>query len=154
MTQASGREEEHRAGMGRSGGMSGWMKKKGCASLGYLLQVALWYSQLKKGCRTQILVRSNSIFNFPLTNPFLRWSQCLKTSAAEACLLKGRDAPYLNDVEDHILVETVEDALGHPVVAPGSMNQKQLLQVGKLKRDSDKVQSSLSLRSERHGLSL
>lgn len=43
-------------------------------------------------------------------------------SSVEACFLKGRDAPYLNDVEDHILVETVEDTLGHPVVAPGSVN--------------------------------
>lgn len=34
----------------------------------------------------------------------------------------GKGCPYLNDVEDHILVEAVEDALGHPVVAPGSMN--------------------------------
>lgn len=56
----------------------------------------------------------------------------------------GRDAPapYLDDVEDHILVETVQDTLGHPVVAPGSVDQKQLLQVGKLKRSSGKFRAA------------
>lgn len=39
---------------------------------------------------------------------------------------------YLDDVEDDVLVETVEDALGDPVVAPRSVDQQQLLQVGEL----------------------
>lgn len=34
---------------------------------------------------------------------------------------------HLNNVENHILVEAVQDALGHPVVAPGTMDQQELL---------------------------
>jgi hypothetical protein len=53
---------------------------------------------------------------------------------------KSTPLPYLDDIEDHVLVEAVQDALGHPVVAPSPMNQEQLLQVGKLTRESNKVQ--------------
>lgn len=41
---------------------------------------------------------------------------------------------HLNDVEDHVLVEAVQDALGDATVAPGAMNQQELLQVGKLRK--------------------
>lgn len=34
---------------------------------------------------------------------------------------------YLDNVENHILVEAVQYALGHPVVAPGTVNQQELL---------------------------
>lgn len=44
---------------------------------------------------------------------------------------------YLNNVEDHVLVEAVQYALGHPIVAPGAVNQQELLQVGKLKKESN-----------------
>ena len=39
---------------------------------------------------------------------------------------------YFNDVEDNILVEAVEDALGYTVVIPGSMDEQQILQVFEL----------------------
>lgn len=39
---------------------------------------------------------------------------------------------YLNDVKDNILVEAVQDALGHTVVVPGSVDEQQILQVFKL----------------------
>lgn len=50
-------------------------------------------------------------------------------------LKEGASRAHLNDVEYHVLVETVQDALGHPVVAPGTVNQQELLQVGKLKKE-------------------
>ena len=50
-------------------------------------------------------------------------------------LKEGASPAHLNDVEHHVLVETVQDALGHPVVAPGTVNQQELLQVGKLKKE-------------------
>lgn len=40
---------------------------------------------------------------------------------------------YFNDVEDDVLVEAVEDALGHTVIVPGSVDQQQILQVFKLR---------------------
>lgn len=40
---------------------------------------------------------------------------------------------YFNDVEDNVLVEAVEDALGHTVVVPGSVDQQQILQVFELR---------------------
>lgn len=39
---------------------------------------------------------------------------------------------YLYYVEDHILVETVEDALCDAVIAPRPVDQQKLLQVGEL----------------------
>lgn len=39
---------------------------------------------------------------------------------------------YFNDVEDDVLVEAVEDALGHTVVVPGSVDEQQILKVFKL----------------------
>lgn len=41
---------------------------------------------------------------------------------------------YLDNVEDHILIETVEDALGDAVVAPRPVDQKEFLQIGELRR--------------------
>lgn len=59
-----------------------------------------------------------------------------KVPLIRALLLKeGASRAHLNDVEYHVLVETVQDALGHPVVAPGTVNQQELLQVGKLKKE-------------------
>lgn len=40
---------------------------------------------------------------------------------------------YLYDVEDHVLVETVEDALCDAVVAPRPMDQQELLKIGELR---------------------
>lgn len=39
---------------------------------------------------------------------------------------------YFNDVEDNVLVEAVQDTLGHTVVIPGSMDEQQILQVFEL----------------------
>jgi len=39
---------------------------------------------------------------------------------------------YLDDVQDNVLVEAVQDALGHTVVAPRSVHQQQITQVFKL----------------------
>lgn len=39
---------------------------------------------------------------------------------------------YLDDVEDNVLVEAVQDTLGHTVVIPGSMDEQQILQVFEL----------------------
>ena len=43
-------------------------------------------------------------------------------------LKEGASPAHLNDVEHHVLVETVQDALGHPVVAPGTVNQQEGLE--------------------------
>lgn len=36
---------------------------------------------------------------------------------------------YLNDVEDDVLVEAVQDTLGHTVVIPRSVDEEEILQV-------------------------
>lgn len=47
---------------------------------------------------------------------------------------------HLNDVQDDVLVEAVQDALGHAVVVPGSVDQQQILQVFELRgRRDDKT---------------
>lgn len=61
-------------------------------------------------------------------------------------LKEGASPAHLNDVEHHVLVETVQDALGHPVVAPGTVNQQELLQVGKLKKERKRVWNVLQRR--------
>lgn len=40
---------------------------------------------------------------------------------------------YLNDVENNVLVETVQDALGDTIVVPGSVDKQQILQVFELR---------------------
>jgi len=39
---------------------------------------------------------------------------------------------YLYDVEHNVLVEAVQDTLGHAVVVPGAVHQQQILQVFEL----------------------
>lgn len=63
-------------------------------------------------------------------------------------LKEGASRAHLNDVEHHVLVETVQDALGHPVVAPGTVNQQELLQVGKLKKERKRVWNALRRRRQ------
>lgn len=53
------------------------------------------------------------------------------------CPLGSAAAAHLDDVENHVLVEAVQDALGHSVVAPGAVDQQQLLQEGKLEKGGD-----------------
>lgn len=60
---------------------------------------------------------------------------------------------HLDNVEDHVLIETVQDALGHPIVAPGAVDQQQLLQVGKLRGENGKVQERPSFRNKSHKMS-
>lgn len=55
---------------------------------------------------------------------------------------------YLNDVEDDILVEAVQDTLGHAVVIPGSVDQQQILQVFELRR-SKGIKTPKSERTEK-----
>lgn len=40
---------------------------------------------------------------------------------------------YLNNIQNHIFVEAVQYAFGNSIVTPSTMDQQQLLQVGKLK---------------------
>lgn len=63
-------------------------------------------------------------------------------------LKEGASRAHLNDVEHHVLVETVQDTLGHPVVAPGTVNQQELLQVGKLKKERKRVWNVLRRRRQ------
>ena len=63
-------------------------------------------------------------------------------------LKEGASRAHLNDVEYHVLVETVQDALGHPVVAPSTVNQQELLQVGKLKKERKWVWNVLRRRRQ------
>lgn len=58
------------------------------------------------------------------------------------CTEAGLRQAHLDDVEDHVLVEAIQDALGHAVVAPGAVDQQQLLQVGKLQAARSTVQES------------
>lgn len=46
--------------------------------------------------------------------------------------LSALRAPYLDDVEDNVLVEAVQDTLGYAVVIPGSVDKQQILQVFEL----------------------
>lgn len=40
---------------------------------------------------------------------------------------------YLNNIEDYILVEAVQNALGDSIVVPGTMDHQQILQILELK---------------------
>lgn len=40
---------------------------------------------------------------------------------------------YLNNIEDYVLVEAVQDALGDSVIVPGTVNHQQILQILELK---------------------
>lgn len=62
------------------------------------------------------------------------------------CPLGSAAAAHLDDVENHVLVEAVQDALGHSVVAPGAVDQQQLLQEGKLEKGGDGVGRAHDLR--------
>lgn len=45
-------------------------------------------------------------------------------NAFELHLVQWIPRTYLNDVENNVLVETVQDALGHAVVIPGSVDEQ------------------------------
>lgn len=57
---------------------------------------------------------------------------------------------YLDNVENHVLIETVQDTLGHTIVAPGAVDQQQLLQVGELRGKNGKVQERPSFMNKSH----
>lgn len=61
---------------------------------------------------------------------------------------------HLDNVEDHVLVEAVQYALGHAVVAPGAVNQQELLQVGKLRKKKNEVQDRPSWRNRSRKMAL
>lgn len=52
---------------------------------------------------------------------------------------------HLDDVEDNVLVEAVEDALGHAVVVPGPMDKQEVLQVLELPRGENRGQIQISM---------
>lgn len=66
-------------------------------------------------------------FNFTLIKSlsYLKYWRC---PLEKALPVKEKvHAAHLNNVENHVLVEAVQYALGHPVVAPGTVNQQELL---------------------------
>ena len=50
----------------------------------------------------------------------------------KASRLNRKLETYLYDVEDNVLIEAVQDTLGHAVVIPGAVHQQQILQVFEL----------------------
>lgn len=62
----------------------------------------------------------------------------LQNVSVNLSLRDRHGAAYLNYVEDHILVKTVEDALCDTVVAPRPVDQQKLLQVGELPKKNNK----------------
>lgn len=85
-------------------------------------------------------------------NLFLTVSCKKKKNPACMVVHWTRTWTYLNNVEDDILVETVQNTLGYTIVVPGSMDEQQILQVFELcgrevrggKHDDKWIISSLS----------
>lgn len=67
-------------------------------------------------------------FNFTFVKSSLKLLETPKMPHGKGFPHQGTvSVAYLNNVENHVLVEAVQDALGHSVVAPGTMDQQELL---------------------------
>lgn len=72
--------------------------------------------------------QQHQFFNLTLINPSLSYPKYRRCPLEKTLPVKEKDhAAHLNNVENHVLVEAVQYALGDPVVAPGTMNQEELL---------------------------